>query len=293
MNEIITIDSGSGSLVLPQATSDDHLIAMWLEKSDSDHTRLAYQRAIRRLRQWLLLQGVQRLDRVTAQHLLDYQRTFPARWSDATRNQHKAAIKSLWSYACLLNYVAFNVPHAVYKLGKVRPVRAERVLTEKEILSAIRREKNLVAQLFLRLLYGTGLRVSEALALQWRDLYQREDKVFLAVQHGKGDQFREIGCQLALYRALVEARPPEAIDEDEIFPVTYQTAWRWVKASMKRIGRPQGSPHWARHAHAIVAHERGADWHAIAKQLGHARPSFTMDRYGHMTGSSSAEYVDV
>lgn len=291
---LVTIDVTTGDLVhLQQATSDDHLISMWLEKSDSPCTHKAYERAIRRFRQWLLSQGVYRLDRATAMHFLDYQRGFPSHWSDATRNQHKAAIKSLWTYGSELKYLPFNVPHAVYKLKKPKPVTAERVLTETEMVLMLRREKNPVAKLFVRFLYGTGVRVSEALAVQWRDFHCRGDRVFLSIQHGKGDQFREIGCQFSLYQDLLAARPAEALDEDEVFPVAYITAWRWVKTAMRRGGKPAGSPHWCRHAHAVVSHENGAGWHAIAQQLGHKRASFTMDRYGHFTGTPSTDHVQV
>ena len=48
-----------------------------------------------------------------------------------------------------------------------------------------------------------------------------------------------------------------------------------------------------RHAHAVTAAAHGSDWWSIAQQLGHARPSFTMDRYGHFGGDFSSDYVDI
>jgi integrase/recombinase XerD len=230
---------------------------------------------------------------VTAAMLIDYEATFPKRWSDATCNLHKAAIKSLWKFGSSIRYLQFNVPHAVYRLGKPRPVMAERILTEGEMRRAIAKEPSLEAQLFLRFLFATGVRASEALAVRWCDLHLRGQRVFLAIHHGKGDKAREIGCSKAVYDALVQARPEDALDQDEIFPVPYLIAWQWVKVAMARIGKPQASPHWLRHAHAVTAAAHGSDWWSIAQQLGHAKPSFTMDRYGHFGGDFSSDYVDI
>jgi integrase/recombinase XerD len=285
--------SQTASLALQQASSDDHLIEMWISRSRSAGTQKAYRRAITRLRAWLAHHDCHQLAMVTAAMLIDYEATFPKRWSDATCNLHKAAIKSLWKFGSSIRYLQFNVPHAVYRLGKPRPVMAERILTEGEMRRAIAKEPSLEAQLFLRFLFATGVRASEALAVRWCDLHLRGQRVFLAIHHGKGDKAREIGCSKAVYDALIQARPEDALDQDEIFPVPYPIAWQWVKVAMARIGKPQASPHWLRHAHAVTAAAHGSDWWSIAQQLGHAKPSFTMDRYAHFNGVFSSDYVDI
>lgn len=274
---------------LPQASSDDHLVEMWLSKSESDCTRKVYSRVVKRFRRWL---DGKRLQQVTALDLLAYQETFKDTWADATRNQHKAAIKSLWTYGCELQYFSFNIPHACYKLRKPRPVTAERILTEEQMQQAIDAESNPKAKLFLRFLYSTALRVSEALALQWKDFVILGDRVFVQVHHGKGDKFREVGCSALVYMDLWDTKPDSTTPDDKVFKIAYVTAWRWVKASLKRINRPEGSPHWARHAHAVASHRNGADWHSISQQLGHAKASFTMDRYGHFTGDHSSDFIE-
>lgn len=274
---------------MPQASSDDHLIEMWLGKSESPRTQKVYRRVIKRFRDWL---GNKPLQQVTALELIAYQETFKPDWSDATRNQQKAAIKSLWTYGCEIQYFPFNIPHAVYKLKKPRPVTAERILTDPQMQEAIDREPNLKAQLFLRFLYSTALRATEAIDVTWQDFKIRGDRVYLHVQHGKGDEFREVGCSAMVYMDLWDAKPSTAEPEDKVFSVCYQTAWLWVKTAFRRIGKPEGSPHWARHAHAVVSHENGADWHSISRQLGHANASFTMDRYGHFTGDHSSDFID-
>ncbi|MBD2261352.1 site-specific integrase [Pseudanabaena sp. FACHB-2040] len=289
MNNLAIAPQTPGHLVPQQASSDDHLIELWLAGFDSPSTRKAYTSAINRLRKWL---GAVGLRQVTASDLVDYRDSFKASWSDATRNQHLAAIKSLWSFGCDLCYLPFNVPHAVYKLKKPRPVTAERILTEKEMLKAIQLEPDPGAQIFLRILYGTGIRASEAISLRWCDFQRRGNRVFLQVQNGKGGQFREIGCPPKLYQELMARQSPTASGSELVFGVPYIHAYRWVKQALTRIGKPEASPHWARHCHAVVSHEHGADWHSIARQLGHKRASFTMDRYGHFTGKASSDYID-
>ncbi|HEY9737523.1 MAG TPA: site-specific integrase [Trichocoleus sp.] len=278
-----------GELVPQQAHSDDHLIELWLAGFESAATQKAYTRAITRLRRWL---GPVGLRQVTAADLVEYRQGFKASWSDATANQQLAAIKSLWSFGCDLRYLPFNVPHAVYKLKKPKPVTAERILTEKEMLKAIKLEPDPEAQIFLRFLYGTGVRANEAISLRWCDFQPRGNRVFLQIHNAKGGQFREIGCPPKLHRDLLARKSPTASSSELIFGVPYIRAYRWIKTALTRIGKPEASPHWARHAHAVISHEHGADWHAIARQLGHKRPSFTMDRYGHFTGKPSSDYID-
>ena len=289
MNTIVVTSSEITGM--PQASNDDQLVLMWLHKTDSEATQKAYKRAIGRLRAWLNQQGVTQLARATAVDFLEYLETFPEKWSDATRNQHKAAIKSLWTYGAELQYFKFNIPHAVYKLKKPRPVTAERILTEGEMAEALKAEPNPRAKLFLRFLFGTGVRVSEALAVQWKDFYRRGDRVFLMIEHGKGDKFREIGCPTNIYADILKSRPTIDANDARAFKISYPTAWYWTRRALKRIDKI-GSPHWLRHAHAVVSHEKGAEWHAIARQLGHNKPSFTMDRYGHFAGKHSSDFID-
>lgn len=267
---------------MPQASSDEHLIEMWLSKAKSDRTVEAYKKAITRLQRWLVHQfGVEPLQSVTAGYLMSYERSLPSHWSDATRNQHLAAIKSLWSFGIMLGYFPFNVG-GILALGRPKPVLPERILSREEVLAAIEGEPRLEPALFMCLLFGTGVRCAEALALKWINLTEIGGSPRITVIKGKGNKTRVISCFRSCWDSLIQYREQSSV---QLFEIDRRTAQRWVNNAFDRIGKRGVSPHWLRHASAIAMRQAGMDWPDIANQLGHADPSITLKAYAHLTES--------
>jgi integrase/recombinase XerD len=145
----------------------------------------------------------------------------------------------------------------------------------------------------LALLWGSGLRISEALALKPRDF--RSDSVL--VRHGKGDTSRVAGLRpdsVPFVAAWSETRDRLGLNGRQSFFCTVangaagkgvRTAGEpldssYVRRLLPRLAASAGiekrvHPHAFRHGHAAMLVERGVPLHAIAGQLGHARPSTT------------------
>ena len=84
------------------------------------------------------------------------------------------------------------MPHLPYpRLKRRHPV----VLSAQEVVQLLRAIGNLKHRTVAMVLYGAGLRISEALRLQLRDVDSA--RMVLTVRHGKGDQDRQVarGCQ--------------------------------------------------------------------------------------------------
>lgn len=134
------------------------------------------------------------------------------------------------------------------------------------------------------LLYRTGLRISEALALMPKDLDSQASTI--RVLHGKGDQARLVGLDAGAWAILqlwLNRRP-----KDKHAPVFCTLKGRpmktaYVRTLLPRLARKVGiekrvHPHGLRHTHAFELANEGTALNVIQMQLGHSSIA-TTDRY--------------
>src|SRR4051794_35670729 len=142
----------------------------------------------------------------------------------------------------------------------------------------------------LETLYGTGIRISEAVGLELSDLDLHDG---VARVLGKGDKERivpigrsarrVVGAYLADGRlALRNARPRRNADSDAVFlnarggRISRQACWSIVRTAGARVGLDGHlSPHVLRHSCATHMLDRGADLRVVQELLGHASISTT------------------
>ncbi len=142
----------------------------------------------------------------------------------------------------------------------------------------------------LELLYGSGLRISEALGLDTDDIRPGSSDLVIM---GKGSKQRKVlisdTCTVALERwmAVRHQVPPER-GERALFlgkrgkRLNRRQAARILDDYAKLVGIPQHiSPHDLRHSFATHLLEGGADLRAVQELLGHSRIS-TTQRYTHL-----------
>ncbi len=279
---------------LTQADSDTQLIAMWVARSESKNTQRNYRRRAADFTKF-----VGRPLRYT--RLSDVQGYLGSLSGNApaTRANATAAIKSLLSFAQELGYINFNVGKVV-KAPSVKNTLAERILPEADVIRMLEMETNPRNRALLKVLYGGGLRVSEACGLRWRDLTPRDDAGQVTV-HGKGGKTRAVLVSARTWRELTAIRPADALPDDVVFAsrkggtaITTMQAHRIVKAAAARAGLPpETSAHWLRHCHASHSLDRGAPIHLVQSTIGHASVA-TTGRYLHARpNDSSARYLHV
>jgi integrase/recombinase XerC len=133
----------------------------------------------------------------------------------------------------------------------------------------------------LELLYGTGLRVSEACALDLGDIDRgRYGTPMLLVRRGKGNKSREVPVGGAADRALaayLPARTQLAATGSALFVnaagqrLTPRSVQRMVKRWTIAGGvHADATPHSLRHSFATHLLDEGVDLRAIQELLGHA-----------------------
>jgi integrase/recombinase XerD len=278
--------------LIPASTAggenDTALVELWLGTKISAHTRRAYRAEVDRFRAAV----GKPLGRITLADLQGYAQALrESSLKPASQNRALTALKSLFSFGQETGYLAFNVGVAV----KLRPNPdglARRILDESEVAKLIDRAADGRDQAMLRLLYTSGVRVSELAQLKWCDLMPRSEGGQVTV-FGKGGKTRSILLKPKTWNLLLSLRG-EAPATDPVFRsqkgghLDVSQIRRIVYAAAERAGLPKKiSPHWLRHAHASHALDRSAPIHLVQATLGHASVS-TTGRYLHARPTESS-----
>ncbi len=150
-------------------------------------------------------------------------------------------------------------------------------------------------RVLLKLLYVSGVRVSELCGLKWCDTMPRVEGGQIAV-FGKRGRTRTILLKPKFWSQLLAIRGG-AGPADPVFRsrkggghLDASQVRRIVYAAAKKTGLEQKvSPHWMRHAHASHALDRSAPIHLVQATLGHASVS-TTGRYLHARPTESSSF---
>ncbi len=168
----------------------------------------------------------------------------------------------------------------------VQKQQTRRKTTDPKILEALRERDLCLAEL----LYGSGLRISEALSLNVLDIDSRSGVVRVV---GKGNKERLVPMSdtsnTALQTWLSMRSRIAANSEQALFVgsrgmrLNRRQANRIIEDLCTQAGLPQTiSPHGLRHSFATHLLEAGADLRSVQELLGHERLS-TTQRYTHLT----------
>jgi len=285
---------GEALPAVPQADSDEHLVEMWIAKHTSPHTRRNYRMQAGRFRRFI----AKPLRLVRIGDVQAFAASLEA-MAPATRATAIASVKSLLTFGQEVGFLQFNVGKAV-KAPPIKNRLAERIMSEADAMRMVALVDNLRDRAFLTLLYGGGLRISEACGLRWKDLAARDGGAGQATVFGKGGKTRVVLLSPNTWRTLLAQRG-EAGPDDPVFRsrkkgtcITTRQADRIVGAAAERAGlSAEISAHWLRHAHASHALDRGAPIHLVQATLGHASVA-TTGRYLHARPTeSSARFLGI
>jgi integrase/recombinase XerD len=137
-------------------------------------------------------------------------------------------------------------------------------------------------------MYGAGLRIGEALALEVRDI--DGSRGVLQVRHGKGNKAREAKLSPVLYAWLrqywARVRPPLpylfASPRTGKLPVDSTVRKALALAAKEAWIKKPVRPHILRHSFATHLLDEGTDVHVVRELLGHASIKTTA-RYARVT----------
>lgn len=200
-----------------------------------------------------------------------------------TINLARSAILYYYNEVLKRNFAPIKTP----KIPRRLPV----VLTKKEIrtlLAACSHEKS---RLLIKMLYASGLRISECLTMKIGDL-ELEQKIAW-VREGKGGKDRMVILSKDLIGDLnpfISGRSGY-IFEGRNGPMTAQNAQKIIRLTAKKAGIHKAvTPHKLRHSFATHLRESGVDLRVIQELLGHANIS-TTEIYTHVSSEEKRKIV--
>ncbi len=281
----------SGLGAAQDGSQDARLVELWLSTKTSGHTRRAYAADAAGFLAFMN----KPLFRTTLGDLQAWAAHLgQGGLKPASQNRALTAIKSLFSFAQQTGYLPFNVGAAV-KLKPNRDGLAQRILEESEVAKLIEAAPEGRDRILLKLLYVSGVRVSEVCGLRWCDALPRQEGGQITV-FGKGGKTRNVLLKPKVWLQLQSIKG-DAMAADAIFrsrkgggPLDVSQVRRIVYAAAERAGLEQRvSPHWLRHAHASHALDRSAPIHLVQATLGHASVA-TTGRYLHARPSESSSF---
>ena len=229
---------------------------------------------------------------------LDFMKHKDQPYSSSTFARKGAAIKSFYNYLTAEGIVDEN-PTIDIDSPKVKK-RLPQTLTFSEVERLLEAPaggdtpKNLRDITLLKVLYETGMRVTEVVSIQLEDVDL--DHATLSSPTRQGDA-REIPLeeetQALLVKYLAQGRPQLVKDQSEraLFlnhrgeKLTRQGLWLIIKGYARQAGlNTEVTPHTLRHSFAVHRLSKGSKLEEIQRLLGHANIS-TIQFYAQMESS--------
>jgi len=191
--------------------------------------------------------------------------------SNKTLALKKASLNFLYNEILNKKLLNFKTPKAEKKIPEI--------LNKEEIKKLINSAKNIKSRLMIKILYSTGLRVSELINLRLKDL--SIDKKEGWVRKGKGSKDRFFKLSDLILEDL--KKYVSTLDKKEIylFPGKNQTlTTRNIQKILLKVAEKAGinkrvTPHKLRHSFATHLLESGVDIRYIQTLLGHSSISTT------------------
>lgn len=243
------------------------LIAHLTLKNYSKATIRAYSSALRQFLKWRVKEKIEgRFTQVQCREYILHRYKQDLKWQ--TINGDYSALMRFYREILKQDWDVDHLP---------RP-RKERslppILSEQEVQKIIEKGVLFKHQVFMTLLYSTGLRLSEALNLRLSDI--DGERLQIRVQRGKGAKDRYVSfprCLLDLLRSYYKIyRPVDYLFNGKVSgePWAQRSAQWSIQAAKQAVGlEKQVSAHVFRHCYATHHLEKGSNLVYLKEQLGH------------------------
>ncbi len=258
------------------------------EKKTSYNTEISYQRDLKKLEEFLTMQGISDVSQINDTLLNSYifyleREHFAA--SSISRNV--ASVRAFFRYLVKKDKIQSD-PSEELKPPKVEKKTPE-ILSVEEVDLLLKQPndntpKGIRDRAMLELLYATGMRVSELIHLKLEDVNLQLG--YVTCSDGSKERIIPFGsvCRRTLQRYLVEARGRFVGDKEEevLFTncsgrmMSRQGFWKVLKVYAQSAGITRDiTPHTLRHSFAAHLLQNGADIKSVQEMLGHSDISST------------------
>jgi integrase/recombinase XerD len=270
----------------------EYLAYLRVEKGLAANSIEAYGSDLAKLSEWAAKNGIDllSLDRTDLREwLIDLSRTD---LSESSKRRLISSIRGFYKFLMIDGHIKISpaediaTPQKGLYLPKfLNQTEVEMLLSQPDVST----ETGLRDRAILELMYSSGLRVSEAVNLQIREV---DLDLGILTCTGKGNKTRRVPVGASavewLKSYLALRRKNEKIEIQNLFvspagkPLTRQLIHSFIKAYAKQCGLEGVSPHTLRHSFATHLVQNRADIRSVQQMLGHADIS-TTQIYTHIT----------
>ena len=277
----------------PDALLERYLRHVGIERGLSANTQSAYRRDLTAYVEWLDIQGVTDLSKVSVPTVTEYLGSLATRTENPLTSSSQSRVLS-----SIRGFHRFLVEEGVLTVDVTTDVRRPKLpkslpkaLTIDQVLALLGAVSGddpvaIRDRAFLEFMYATGARVSEATALNVDDVNAVDDAVRV---RGKGSKQRIVPlgsyARAAIDDYLVRVRPMFAVrgnSTPSLFlgprggRLSRQSAWLIIQSAAEKAHlSAHVSPHTLRHSFATHLLAGGADVRVVQELLGHSSVATT------------------
>ncbi len=253
----------------------------------SDNTKQAYERDLRIAKRYLDDNGVCELADIGSADLMQYiEYILDQGRSAATVSRNIASMRRFFAFTHSRGYT-FSDPSELLKAPKVIRKTPD-ILSEKDIrrlIGTVDQEsiKGIRDRAILELLAGTGISVSEILALDMEDVDLRTRMMFLGDEKRMIELSKKLCDILKKYMNVRHKLAADAAECEAFFlscaggRMSRQGLWKLIHLCGKNAGIENMTPKILRHSFAVAALKHGKDVSTVQKMLGHTSRTGTME----------------
>ena len=258
------------------------------EKKSSMNTVLSYHRDLIKFNKFMEDYGVSDVAKMTSTNLNSYVLYMErAKFATSTISRNIAALKAYFGFLYREGWICSN-PSISLKAPKIEK-KVPEILTTEEVDRLLNQplmdtNKGIRDRAMLELLYATGIRVTELVSLELKDVNLNRGYIHCRDEHH--ERIIPFGAiaKSVLKDYLKKVRPSMVTDEKQTIlftncngtPMSRQGFWKLLKKYAQSAGiQSDITPHTLRHSFAAHMVANGADLRSVQEMLGHSDISTT------------------
>jgi len=209
-------------------------------------------------------------------------------------------VGQIMAYAVRHKYISYNPVRDIERPKSQGNEKKQiiRILTPPEIKALLEAEQNLKYKTLFMLAIFSGARQGELLGLKWSDVDWKNNQIHIQRTYNNKAWYdtktetsnRKIDLGPVMMTALKKWKLPCPISELNLIfpneagnPINHDNMCRrYFKPALKRAGLGKIRFHDLRHTYASLLIEQGENIKYIQTQLGHSKPTTTLNVYAHL-----------
>lgn len=271
-------------------------------KHSSRNTLQAYQNDLKKLVQFLNKLNINSVNKISETNLNSYILTLEKDGlSPASVSRNIAAMKAFLLYLIKHGIITGDPSERIRppKVQKKSPQILEAGLVDQLLVQPdLTTKKGIRDRAILELLYATGIKVSELIAMKVTDINLTERYITCGERRERNIPFGKTAKNALQDYLKIRSTAFDKKNSDILFlnssgdQLTRQGLWKILKSYAKLVGMTQINPNAIRHSFAAHLLENGADLGSVQEFLGHADITTTQLYLTHSFKNSREVYMN-